>query len=197
MVKRRPESQRWDGELQVAVNSVPWLIDGPVTTPESGSEFTSGCKACDEERTAVKRRHRSFHHTTESNERQAAFRARLREMKMLSAGDASALSPVLDLTSGIVPVLSGPNAIAEPSSSNSEVVVQPMAVDLDMFESCGLKSGLESGNLESAAVCSFIPCVSENEETRQVVNAEPVRLTEFQGKKYGMLNYRLCVRPFG
>ena len=133
MAKRRPESQRWDGELYDAMDAVPWWIDGQHITPESGSEFTSGCKACDEERSAVKRRDRSFNPTTESNERQADFRVRLCEMKMLSAGDASSLSPVLNRTSGIVPVLSGPRAIVEPSSSNSEVVVQPMAVDFDIF----------------------------------------------------------------
>ena len=127
----------------------------------------------------------------------ADFKARLLEMKMFCAGDASSLSPVLNLTSGIVSVLFGPSAIAEPSSSNSEVVAQTMALDFVMFESCGLKGGLESGNLEGAAVCPFILRVSENEETRQVVNAELVRLTEFQLKKYGMLNYRLCVSPFG
>ena len=130
-------------------------------------------------------------------ERQADSRARLREMKMLSAGDASSLSPVLNLTSGIVSVLFCQSAVAKPSSSNSEVVAQPVAVDFVMFESCSLKSGLASGNMEGTAVCSFIPCVSENEETRQVVNAELVRLTEFQVKKCGMLNYRLGVRPFG
>ena len=179
------------GELHDALHSVLWLTDGPVVTPESGLEFSSGCKACDEERSAVKRRDRSFNHTTEGNERQADFRARLREMKMLSAGDAASLSPVLNLTSGIVSVLFGPSAIAEPLSSNSEVVAQTLAVDFVMFESCGLEGGLESGNLEGAAVCPFILCVSENEETRQVMNAELARLTEFQLKKYAELQ-TLC-----
>ena len=89
MAKRRPQFRFWGGELQDAMHSVLWLIDGPVVTSESGLEFSSGCKACDEERSAVKRRDRSFNHSTESNERQADSRARLREMKMLSAGDAS------------------------------------------------------------------------------------------------------------
>ena len=89
MAKRRPQFRFWGGELQDAMISVLWLIDCPVVTPESGLEFSSGCKACDEERSAVKRRDRSFNHSTESNERQADSRARLREMKMLSAGDAS------------------------------------------------------------------------------------------------------------
>ena len=54
----------------------------------------------------------------------------------------------------------------------------------------------ESGAMEFAAVCSFIPEVSENEETWRARNAELVRLVEFQTKKSGMLNYRLCMHPF-
>ena len=63
---------------------------------------------------------------------------------------------VLDPLIGTVPLLSGPNVIAEPSSSCSEVVAQPMAVNPDSSEFRGLKCGLESVNMETAAVCSFI-----------------------------------------
>ena len=89
-------------------------------------------------------------------------------------------------------MLSGPSALAEPSSSNSEVVAQPMVVDFVMFESCGLEGGLGTGNLEGAAVCPFILCVSENEETKQRMNAEEARLTEFQLNKYGVLKDGMC-----
>ena len=79
------------------MNFVPWLIDGPVARSESGWEPTPGCKACDEERSAVKRRDRPFNHTPECNERQADFRARLREMKMLpSDGTSSVLDPSIE-----------------------------------------------------------------------------------------------------
>ena len=64
-------------------------------------------------------------------------------MKMLCAGDASSLSPVLNLTSGIVSVLFGPSALVVRLSSNSEVVAQTMALDFVMFESCGLKGFLK------------------------------------------------------
>ena len=101
------------------MNFVPRLIDGPVADPETGWEPTPGCKACDEERSAVKRRGRPFDHTPECIERQADFRARHREMKMLPA---DVTSPVLDPSIGTAPLLPGPSVIAEPSSSSSEVV---------------------------------------------------------------------------
>ena len=70
------------------------LVDGPVARPEAGQKSTPGCKACDEERSAVKRRDRPFNHTPECNEKQADFRARLRKMKMLPLdGTSSMLDP--------------------------------------------------------------------------------------------------------
>ena len=160
-VKRRPESLKWDRELYDAMNVVPWLIDGPVATPETGGEPTPGRKACDEERPEVRRRGRPFNHTPECNGRQADFRARLREMKMLPA---DVTSPVLDPSIGTAPLLPGPSMIAEPFSSRSEVVSQQMAVDLDTSESCGLKRGSECGDMEISGVCSFITDVNVNEE---------------------------------
>ena len=134
-VKRRPESQKWDRELTDAMNFVPWLIDGPVARSESGWEPTPGCKACDEERSAVKRRDRPFNHTPECNERQADFRARLREMKMLPSDGTSS---VLDPSIGTTPLLPGTSVIAEPSSSSSVVVSHPMAVDSEVSDSRGI-----------------------------------------------------------
>ena len=61
---------------------------------------------------------------------------------------------VLDPLIGTVPLLSGPSVIAEPSSSSSEVVAQPLAVNPDSSEFRGLKCGLECVNMEIAAVCS-------------------------------------------
>ena len=131
----------------------PWLIDGPIATP--------GWRASDEERSAAKRRGRPVNHTPECYERQADFRARFREMKMLSDDD---VSPVSDPSIGTAPLLSGSSVIAEPSSSSSDVISQPMAVDLDSSESRGLKRGLEGGDMEIAEVCSFISDVNVNEE---------------------------------
>ena len=73
-------------------------------------------------------------------------------------------SPVLDPSIGTTPLLPGTSVIAEPSSSSSEVVSQPMAVDFDMSESRGLKRGLEGGDMEISEVCSFISDVNVNEE---------------------------------
>ena len=64
------------------------LIDGPVARPEAGWTPTPGCKACDEESSGVKPQGRPFNHTPECSEKQAVFRERLREMKMLSADEA-------------------------------------------------------------------------------------------------------------
>ena len=193
-VKRRPETLKWDRELYDAMNFVPWLIDGPVVRPEAGWEPTPGCKACDEERSAVKRRGRPFNHTPECNERQADFRARLREMKML-ASDAT--SPVLDPSIGTTPLLPGTSVIAEPSSSSSEVVSQPMAVDFDTSDARGLKRVLDVADMEIAEVCSFISDVNVNEERLspvpemeftddeewQAKSAELARLDDFEAKK--------------
>ena len=77
-------------------------------------------------------------------------------MKMLSDDD---VSPVLDPSIGTAPLLSGPS-----SSSRSDVMSQPMAVDLDSSESRGLKLGLEGGDMEFAFVCSFVSDVNVNEE---------------------------------
>ena len=68
-----------------AMNFVPWLIDGPVVKPKAGWEPTTGCKACDEVRSGVRRRGRPFHRSPECSTRQADFWERLREMKVLSA----------------------------------------------------------------------------------------------------------------
>ena len=160
-VKRRPETLKWDRELYDAMNFAPWLIDGPVVRPEAGWKPTPGCKACDEERSAVKRRGRPFYYTPECNEIQADFRARLREMKML-ASDAT--SPVLDPSIGTTPLLPGESVIAEPSSSSSEVVSQPIAMDFDTSDARGLKRGLDVAGMEIAEVCSFISDVNVNEE---------------------------------
>ena len=54
--------------------------------------------------------------------------------------------------------------IAEPSSSSSEVVSQPMAVDFDTSDERGLKRGLDVADMENAEVCSFISDVNVNEE---------------------------------
>ena len=151
-VKRRPETLKWDRELYGAMKFVPWSIDDPVVTAVTGWEPASGCKACDEEKSAVKRRNRPFNHAPECDERQADFRARLREKKVLSAGDASSLSAtVLDLSIGTDPLLSGPSVQAEYLSSCFEVVAQPMTVELGTSVSRGLKRGLESGDMEIAA----------------------------------------------
>ena len=53
---------------------------------------TPGCKACDEERSAVKRRDRPFNHKPECQEKQADFRARLRKMEMLLITSVIAVS---------------------------------------------------------------------------------------------------------
>ena len=132
-MKRRPETLKWDRELFAAMNFVPWSIDDPVVTPETGWEPFSGCKACDEERSGVKLRDRPFSHTPECNERQADFRARLRETKMLSASGASRFSSsVLDTSIGTDPLLSGPSVQAESSSSCFEVVTQRESGDMEI-----------------------------------------------------------------
>ena len=186
-VRRRPESLKWDRELYDAMNFVPWLIDGPIATP--------GCKACDEERSGAKRRGRPFNHTPECYERQADFRARLREVKMLSEDDDDA-SPVLDPSIGTASLLSGPSVNAELSSSSSDVISQPMAVDLDSSKFRHLKLGLEGSDMEIAEVCSFVSDVNVNEELHpsapeleftdeeewHALNAELTRLDEFQKK---------------
>ena len=69
------------------------LVNGPVARLEVGKKSTPRCKACDEERSAVKRCGRPFNHTPECNERQADFRARHGKMKMLASNETS---PVLD-----------------------------------------------------------------------------------------------------
>ena len=137
------------------------LVDGPVPNPESGWEPTPGCKACDEERSAVKRRGRPFNHTPACNERQADSRARLREMKMLPFDGTSS---VLDPSIGTTPLLPGTSVIAEPSSSSSEVVTHPMAVDSELSNSRGVKRALEGGDMEISEVCSFISDVDVNED---------------------------------
>ena len=191
-VKRRPKSLKWDRELYDAMNFVPWLIDGPVARPESGWEPTPECKACDEERS--KRRGRPFNHTPECKERQADFRARLREMKMLPSDGTS---PVLDPSIRSAPLLPGTSVIAEPSSSSSVVVSHPMAVDSDLSEPRGIKRALEGGDMEISEVCSFISDVNVNEEPHpsvpemeftdeeewQAMSAELARLDEFEAKK--------------
>ena len=77
MVKRRLETLKWDRKLYGAMNFVPWSIDDPVVTAVTGWKSASGCKACDEEESAVKRRNRPFNHAPECDERQTDFRARL------------------------------------------------------------------------------------------------------------------------
>ena len=131
-VKRLPETLKWDRELCDAMNFVPWLIDGPVARPEPGWEPTPGCKACDEERSGVKRRGRPFNHTAECAAKQADFRERLREMKMLSADDGTL---ALDLGSGAVPAWPLVSETAGASSSSSGgggIIAQPMAVESDV-----------------------------------------------------------------
>ena len=91
-VERRPETLKWDRELYEALNFVPWLIEGPVATPEAGRTPTPGCRACDEESSGVVRRGRPYNHTPGCAERQAVFREQLR---MLSAAEAPlAMEPV-------------------------------------------------------------------------------------------------------
>ena len=111
------------------MNFVPWLIDGPVARPEAGWEPTLGCKACDEERSGVKRRGRPFNHTAECAAKQADFRERLREMKMLSADEGT---PALDPGSGAVPAWPVVSETAGASSSSSGggggIIAQPMPI---------------------------------------------------------------------
>ena len=86
------------------------MIDGLVARPEAGYKSTPGCKACDEERSAVKRRGKPFNHTPECDEKQADFRARLRKMKMLPLeGTSSVLDPSIGSTS----LLSDMSVLAE------------------------------------------------------------------------------------
>ena len=68
------------------------LVDGPVARLEAGYKSTPGCNACDEERSAMKRRDRPFNHTSECHEKQADFRARLRKMEMLPIMSVIAVS---------------------------------------------------------------------------------------------------------
>ena len=181
MVERRSELLNQDRELYAAVNVVPWSIDDPAEIPKHGGELASGHEACDEERSVVKRRDRQFNHMSENSERQADFRARLRETKMSSASDESSFSSrVSVLTIGKAPLLPVLSVRADYLSSYFESIAQ-----------------WESGGMEFAAPCSFIPEVSENEETWRARNAELVRLVEFQAKKSGMLNCGLCMHPFG
>ena len=155
-VKRRPETLKWDRELYDAMNFVPWLIDGPVARPQAGWEPTPGCKACDEERSGVKRRGRPFNHTAECAAKQADFRERLREMNMLSADDST---PALDPGSGAVPtwpVVSETAGASSSSSGGGGIIAQPMAVESDLSHTRGLKRGLDVADMEIAEVCSFI-----------------------------------------
>ena len=109
--------------------------------------------------------------------------ARLREKKMLSAGDASSLSAtVLNLSIGTDPLLSGPSEQAECLSSCFEVVAQPTSV------SRGLTRGLESGDMEIAEANeeshSLFPDLElTDKETWQALNAVLARLDEFQAKE--------------
>ena len=155
-VKRRPGTLKWDRELHDAMKFVPWLIDGPVARPEAGWEPTPGCKACDEERSGVKRRGRQFNHTAECAAKQADFRERLREMKMLSADDGT---PALDPGSGAVPawpVVSETAGASSSSSGGGGIIAQPMAVESDLTHTRGLKRSLDVADMEIAEVCSFI-----------------------------------------
>ena len=111
-VKRRPETLKWDRKLYAPMNFVPWSVDDPAAPLETGWKLTSGGKACEEERSAVKRRDRLSNHTLECNERQADFRARLCEMSRFSSSDASSSTPVLVPSIVIGLLLSRPSAQA-------------------------------------------------------------------------------------
>ena len=89
--KRRPETLKWDRELYEAINVVSWLIDGPLQDRKLAGHQHPGCKACDGETSGVRHRGRPFNHSPECSTRQPDFRERLREMKMLSAHEASSV----------------------------------------------------------------------------------------------------------
>ena len=168
-----------------------------VRIPEAGWEPTPGCKACDEERSGVKRRGRPFKHTAECAAKQSDFRERLREMKVLSADEGT---PALDPGSGAVPAWPVVSETAGASSSSSGIggiIAQPMAVESDLSHTRGLKRGLAVADIEIAEVCSSISDVNVNEEPHPPVpemeftdeeewlalSAELARLDEFEAKK--------------
>ena len=127
---------------------------------------TPGCKACDEERSGVKRQGRPFNHTAECAAKQADFRERLREMKMLSADDGT---PALDPGSGAVPAWP---VVSETLQAPVLVLVEslhnPWLLN-PMLHTRGLKRGLDAANMQIAEVCSFISDVNVNKEAHPPV----------------------------
>ena len=142
----------------------------------------------------MNRRGRPVNHTPECAERQAVFRNRLREMKMLSADEAP---PVMEPVAG--PVLPWPGmseTAGAPSSSSGMEVPRPMAVEPDPMVRRGLKRASE-GDPKISEICSWISDVNVNEELHlqapvgeftdeeewQALSAELARLDEFDAKK--------------
>ena len=116
---------------------------------------------------------------------------------MLSADEGT---PALDPGSGTVPawpVVSETAGASSSSSSGGGTIAQPMAVEPDLSDTRGLKSGLDVADMEIAEVCSFISDVNANEEPHPPVpemeftdeeewpalSAELARLDEFEAKK--------------
>ena len=79
-VERRPETLKWDRKLYDAMNLMPWSMVRLQDRKLARNQHRDAKRAMKKE---VKRRGRPFNHTPECNEKQADFRARLREMKML------------------------------------------------------------------------------------------------------------------
>ena len=73
------------------MNVMSWLMVR-LQDRKLAKKSTPGCKACDEERSAEKRRDRPFNHKPECHEKQADFRARLRKTEMLPIMSLTAVS---------------------------------------------------------------------------------------------------------
>ena len=176
-----------DREFYEAMNFAPWLTDGLVARPEAGWTPTPGCKACDEESSGLKRRgDRSI--TSQNAQRSKLFSVN---------GFADDAPLVMELVAGLVlPWLGTSETAAASSSSSGVLILQPMAVELDVTVRRGLKRATDGGDMENEEFCSLISDVNDNEEPhpqvlvmefcdeeeRQALWSELVRLDEFEAK---------------